>query len=120
MNYISPFKRINVTNEGAKAIGTIQNEFDALWNKLRKLAPNTPEKFKALQSLQESCMFMCRSTALKHVKLEEQQKQKQSNKTKELEEQPIPSHATKEPEFKNGPKIVYKKKPKLQREKKPE
>ena len=104
MNYRSPFKRINITNEGAKAIGLIQNEYENLWNKLRKLAPNVPEKFKALQSLQESCMFMSRATSVNHEKVDMQSKPKPTKRAMEIEDQPIPAAAQKEEGFKNSPR----------------
>lgn len=64
--YHSPFKRIAVSKEGGETIQHIQNEFDAFWKKINKVADKCPEKFHAMKAMQESCQWLSRACALKY------------------------------------------------------
>jgi hypothetical protein len=71
--YQSPFKRVATNKNGGETIKKIQLEFDQFWNRIHRSADRCPEKFHAIQSLQEACMWLCRATALNHPMGEETQ-----------------------------------------------
>jgi hypothetical protein len=68
--YHSPFKRVCVNESGGEKIKKLQEDFDAFWRKVNRIADKCPEKFHAQKAMQEACMWLTRATALQHQRIE--------------------------------------------------
>jgi hypothetical protein len=67
----SGFTRIPVNDDGGKAIKQLQEDFDKFWRKINRLSDKRTEKYYALKSMQEACMWMTRAVALQNEKVPE-------------------------------------------------
>lgn len=62
----SAFKRIRVSKDGGDKIKQLQDEFELFWKKVHKYGDKGHEKYYALKAIQECCMWLTRSCAVKY------------------------------------------------------